>query len=168
MKTILLSLYILLLTVTVSFGQDKTAGGSETLIDLYFKPYSGEPKYEVNTMGEAMVKRTNEMGMWKHPAIARIMQQVKMYKYLNFNGESGHLQQVVAEVDAAMKKGSLYKEYFKWEMNNAVSSIIYTRSSGNKIIEVDYVTTSKSHLSVSCFVGDNINMESIRALAENK
>jgi len=164
-----LSIYLLLFTTAFSFGQNKaTAGQTETMIDLYFKRYSGEPGYEVNTMGEAMVKRTNEIGMWTNPSIARIMKQVKTYKYLNFDSSPEHSREIVAQVDAAVKKGNLYKEYFRWELNNTTSSIIYTHGSSSKITELAYVTISKKQISVSCFVGDNIDMESIRSLVLNK
>ncbi len=160
---------LLLFTTAFSFGQNKaTAGQTETMIDLYFKRYSGEPRYEVNTMGEAMVKRTNEIGMWTHPSIARIMKQVKTYKYLNFDSSPEHSREIVAQVDAAVKKGNLYKEYFRWELNDTTSSIIYTHGSSSNITELDYVTISKKQISVSCFVGDNIDMESIRSLVLNK
>jgi len=160
---------LLLFTTAFSFGQNKaTAGQTETMIDLYFKRYSGEPRYEVNTMGEAMVKRTNEIGMWTHPSIARIMKQVKTYKYLNFDSSPEHSREIVAQVDAAVKKGNLYKEYFRWELNDTTLSIIYTHGSSSNITELDYVTISKKQISVSCFVGDNIDMESIRSLVLNK
>ena len=163
-----LSIYLLLFTASFSFGQNKADGQTETMIDLYFKRYSGEPGYEVNTMGEAMVKRTNEIGMWTHPSIARIMKQVKTYKYLNFDSSPEHSGEIVAQVDAVVKKGNLYKEYFRWELNGTTLSIIYTHGSSSKITELDYVTISKKQISVSCFVGDNIDMESIRSLVLNK
>jgi len=160
---------LLLFTTAFSFGQNKAAAGqTETMIDLYFKRYSGEPGYEVNTMGEAMVKRTNEIGMWTNPSIARIMKQVKTYKYLNFDSSPEHSREILAQVDAAVKKGNLYKEYFRWELNDTTSSIIYTHGSSSNITELDYVTISKKQISVSCFVGDNIDMESIRSLVLNK
>ena len=168
MKIIILFFSLLLTSISFSFGQDKpTDGKVETMIDLYFTRYATEPKYEINTMGEAMVKRTNEMGMWTHPSIARIMKQVKTYKYLNFNGSSEHLQEVAGQVDAALKKGALYKEYFRWEVNDTISSLIYTKGD-KRITELDYITINKGHISVSCFIGDNIDMESIRSLAANK
>lgn len=168
MKLTLLSIWLLFNTVSFSFGQEKTVTGkTETMIDLYFKRYSAESRYQVNTMGEAMVKRTNEMGMWTHPSIARIMKQVKMYKYLNFDASPDHLQEIISQIGAAVKKGNIYKEYFKWELNDNVSSVIYTKGD-NKITELDYITINKGHISVGCFIGDDIDMESIRTLAANK
>ncbi|MFD2581370.1 hypothetical protein ACFSR6_02640 [Pedobacter vanadiisoli] len=167
MKTIVVYFSLLLTMVSFSYGQQKSAGNAETMIDLYFKSYSGESKYQINTMGEAMVKRTNEMGMWTHPSIARIMKQVKTYKYLNFNSSSENLQKIIAQVSTAVNKGNIYKEYFRWETNDVVSSVIYTKGD-KKITELDYITLNKGHISVSCFIGDNIDMESIRSLVANK
>ncbi len=168
MKTAILYLSLFLASMSFSFGQDKPATSKvETMIDLYFKRYSAQPKYEINTMGEAMVKRTNEMGMWTHPGIARIMKQVKTYKYLNFNSSPKYLQEVVAQVDAAVKKDGLFKEYFRWELNDVISTVIYIKGD-KKITELDYITINKEHISVSCFIGEDIDMESIRSLATNK
>lgn len=167
MKNIIIYFSLILSSISFSFAQQKPSGQVETMIGLYFKPYSAEPKYQINTMGEAMVKRTNEMGMWTHPSIARIMKQVKTYQSLNFNGTPENLQKIVNQIDAAVKKNKVYQEYFRWEMNNTVSSVIYTRGD-KKIIELDYITISKGHISVSCFVGDDIDMESIRSLVANK
>jgi hypothetical protein len=167
MKNIIIYFSLLLSNISFSFAQQKSTDKVETMIDFYFKQYSAEPKYEINTMGEAMVKRTNEMGMWTHPSIARIMKQVKTYKYLNFNGTPENLQKIVNQLDAAVKKNNTYKEYFRWEMNNTISSVIYTKGD-KKITELDYITINKGRISVSCFIGDNIDMESIRSLVANK
>lgn len=164
MKSTLLFI-LLCLSLSPLFAQDKAAK-EQTFIDLYLKPYSSEAKYQINTMGEAMVKRSNEMGMWTHPSIARIMKQVKLFKSLNFNTD--RTQQIVAQIEAAVQKATIYKEYFKWEANDTVSSIIYTRNSGSKVTELVYLTVNKKGINVSCFIGDDINLESIRSLAQNK
>ncbi|NRF37718.1 DUF4252 domain-containing protein [Pedobacter foliorum] len=168
MKTIILSIYLLLSTAAFTSGQGKPASQTKTMIDLYFSRYSDEPKYEVNTMGEAMVKRTNEMHMWSHPSIARIMKQVKVYKYLNFNSSPQHSEEIVNQIDKAVNKDNWYKEYFKWELNDRTSSVIYTRGKENMVTEVVYFTISAKKIHVSCYVGDNIDMESIRSLVLNK
>lgn len=169
MKVIVLSIYVMLFTVSFSFGQDKRAASqNETFIDLYFKRYTAEPKFSVNTMGEAMVKRSNELGMWSHPSIARIMKQVKMYQYLSFDSSPEHSTEIIRQLDLTMKKSSIYKEYYRWELNGTTSGIIYTRSNGNKITELVNISVGKKNFLVSCFVGDNIDMESVRSLALGK
>jgi hypothetical protein len=168
MKTIILSIYLLVITTAFTFGQGKPASQTKTMIDLYFSRYSDEPKYEVNTMGEAMVKRTNEMRMWSHPSIARIMKQVKVYKYLNFNSSAEHSEEIVNQIDKAVNKDNLYKEYFRWELNDRTSSVIYTRGKESIVTEVVYFTISAKKIHVSCYVGDNIDLESIRSLVSNK
>lgn len=164
MKTTLLAI-LLCFAMGNLFAQDKAAK-EQTFIDLYLKPYSSEAKYQVNTMGEAMVKRSNEMGMWTHPSIARIMKQVKLFKTLNFNTD--RTQEIIKQIAATTQKAHVYNEYFKWEMNGAVSSVIYTRNNGSKVVELVYLTANKRGVNVSCFIGDDIDLESIRSLAQNK
>lgn len=168
MKNLTLTIYLLLVSTAFTFGQKKSVSQTKTIIDLYFNRYADEPGYEVNTMGEAMVKRTNEMGMWSHPSIARIMKQVKVYKYLNFNSSPQHSEEIISQIEVAVNKDRLYKEYFKWELNDRTSSVIYTRGKENVVTEVVYLTISAKKMYVSCYVGDNIDMESIRSLVLNK
>ncbi|MCF0063208.1 DUF4252 domain-containing protein [Dyadobacter chenwenxiniae] len=159
-------IYIILFSSYYSFGQDKLAPEpNQTFIDLYFKQYAGMPGYSVNTMGEAMVKRSNETGMWSHPSIARIMKQVKTYKYLSFDSSPEKSNQIISQLDTEMKKSSIYKEYYRWELNGKTSGIIYTRSNGNKITELVNVSVGKKNFLVSSFLGDNIDLESVRSLA---
>jgi hypothetical protein len=106
--------------------------------------------------------------MWSHPSIARIMKQVKVYKYLNFNSSTQHSEEIVNQLDQAVSKGNLYKEYFRWELNDRTSSVIYTRGKENIVTEVVYFTISAKQIHVSCYVGDNIDLESIRSLVSNK
>ena len=165
MKPIIV-IYILLFTSYISLGQGKAEPEqSQTFIDLYFRQYADLPKYAVNTMGEAMVKRSNETGMWSHPSIARIMKQVKTYKYLSFDSPPEYSKKVINQLDDEMKKSSTYKEYYRWELNGVTSGIIYTRSNGNKITELVNVSVGKKKLLVSSFLGDDIDLESVRLLA---
>jgi hypothetical protein len=141
----------------------------KTMIDLYFTSYSHQPEYEVNTMGEDMIKNTLKIGMWTNPAFARIMRQIKTYQYVDFRSTAELNKKIINHITEENHTNHIYKEYFRWEMNGKVSSIIYTKGSDNDITEVVYLTIdSKDNVDVSCFVGDHISMESIEDLAKNK
>jgi hypothetical protein len=162
----LIFIYIIVFTNCICLGQGKTgAEQNQSFIDLYFKQYSHMPRYTVNTMGEAMVKRSNETGMWTHPSIARIMKQVKTYKYLSFDSTPEFSGKLIGQLDEEIKKSSIYKEYYRWELNGVTSGVIYTRYNGNKITELVNVSVGKKNLLVSSFLGDNIDLESVRSLA---
>jgi hypothetical protein len=168
MKSIFKLLVLLTLLLTQSaFAQSAKTMADDTMIGRYFKAYEDQPKYRITTMSEQMVAQSNEMGMWKHPSIARIMKQVKSYQYLNFDAPADFTATVIKKLDAAVKKDRLYQEYFKWETNGTVSALIYTRGK-TAITEVVYITLSPKRMHISCYLGNNISMESIKALAKNE
>lgn len=141
----------------------------KTMIDLYFTAYSRQPGYETNTMGEDMIKNTLKIDMWKHPSIARIMRQISLYQYLDFQSTTELNKKIISGITEQNHTNNIYKEYFRWELNGKTSSIIYTRGPNNNITEVVYLTIdAKDNVYVSCFVGDHISMESIEDLAKNK
>jgi hypothetical protein len=168
MKTILLSFWVILFSVSPLFSQDKTSEvRAPTLIDIYLKSFSGEPGYRVSGMSEDMLKRFNETGMWKNPNLARFMKQIKLYKSLHFQSSTENGRQIIGKIDAAIKKDRLYKPYAVLNQNGAISDI-YIRTNGNKVIELAYVVINNSGIGASSYVGDNIEIESIRSLVPDK
>jgi hypothetical protein len=135
-----------------------------TMIDLYFNNYFNQPKYKVTTMNERMIEHSNEIGMWTHPAFAKVMKQVRLYKFLNFNSSPKLSAEIVSKLSAAVRKDKLYEEYYRSSMSGAVSTLIYTRGE-KRITEITYITIDSKQLHISCFVGNNIDIESIRTLA---
>ena len=168
MKTILFSFWVLLFSVSPLFGQEKiSADQTQTLIDIYLKSFSGEPGYRVSGMSEEMMKHFNETGMWKNPNFARFMKQIKIYKTLHFQSSAESAQQIVGNADAAIKKDNLYKPYAMLKQNGA-TSYIYIRTTKNKITEIGYIVINQSGIGASSFVGDNIDIESIRSIFPDK
>jgi hypothetical protein len=168
MKSIFKFIVLLTLLFTkAAYAQSTKTTADDTMIGRYFKAYANQPKYRITTMSEQMVAQSNEMGMWKHPSIARIMKQVKTYQYLNFDAPPAFSANVISRLDAAVKKDGLYQEYFNWETNGTVSALIYTRGKA-AISEVVYITLGPKRIHISCYLGNNISMESIKALAKNE
>jgi len=169
MKSSFLIIFPLLFLTSVALAQVKvSANQTKTMIDLYFKPYLQEPGYQINTMGEAMIKSTIDMGNYSNPSVARIMKQIKTFKYLIFESLPDHSKEIFSKVEANIARDKQYKEYFRSEQNDSAITFIYTRESGNKIIELATVSISKRSFTVNCFNGENINLESIRLLTLNK
>jgi hypothetical protein len=154
---------LVMLMGSIAQAQHKTDPGI-TMIDVYFSNYSNLPKYKVTTMNERMIEHSNKVGMWTHPAFARIMKQVKLYKFLNFDSSVKLSAEIVSKLSAAVKKDKLYEEYYRASMSGAVSTLIYTKGV-QRITEITYITIDSKHMHISCFVGDNIDIESIRTLA---
>jgi len=163
MKTYNLILFHLFLSA-LCWGQEKQVSPSNnSMIDKYFTVYAKQPGYEVQLMGESMISRSNEMGMWKHPTIARIMKQVKYYKYLNIPVTTGTKLKMIERLNLEVQKDGLYHEYYKQEASDN-TIIIYTK--GLKIVtELVLVSDQGNRLNVSCFFGNHIDMDSVRALA---
>lgn len=160
---------ILILSIVCSanlcLGQEKLSiGSTDNMIDKYFRIYASQPGYEVQYMGEAMVKRSNETNVWKHPAISRIMKQVRAYKNLNIPVTPDLTNKIIQQLDQSIRKDKIYEEYYRYETNGKISFILYTR--GNKIItEVVSISIQWGNMHVSSFMGDNIEMASIKALS---
>ncbi|MDN5286000.1 MAG: hypothetical protein JWR38_2274 [Mucilaginibacter sp.] len=167
MKTYMILLCVILISVNNTYGQEKVVDSSnDTMIDKYFSGYSKQPGFEVKQMSEAMINRSNETGMWKHPAIARIMKQIRFYKYLDMPASQEFVTKVLDQVNQKVKKDHVYDEYFRWEQNGNTSVIIYTR--GKKAItELVTVSIQWGNMHVSSFVGDAIDIESVKALTTN-
>lgn len=149
---------------TVCFGQkQQTPPANNNMIDQYFAIYANQPGYEVQLMGESMIKRSNEMGMWKHPIVARIMKQIKYYRYLNMPVSKATKLKVIERLNADVNRDGIYEEYYRQEATDS-TIIIYTK--GQKAItELVLVSSQGNNLNVSSFFGNQIDMESIRALA---
>jgi len=95
--------------VNNTYGQEKVVDSStDTMIDKYFSSYSKQPGFEVKQMSEAMINRSNETGMWKHPAIARIMKQIRFYKYLDMPASQEFVTKVTGSGKPKSKKRPWY------------------------------------------------------------
>ena len=142
---------------------------NKSMIDLYFDKYSSQPGYQNITMNEDMIKNSLKIGMWKHPSIARIMSQITTFQNISFHSSEQLNKEILAGIAEQSEKNHLYREYFKWELNGRVSSVIYTRGPDTNITEVINLSIGpKNILNVSCFIGNHIDMKVIRDLAQNK
>lgn len=160
-------LFCLSILTNLSVQAQNNTELESTMIDSYFKDYSGQPKYKVTTMNERMIQHSNEIGMWTHPAFAKVMKQVRLYKFLNFHSSPQMSSEIVNKLVTAVRKDKLYDEYYRSSQNGAVSTLIFTK--GKKpITEITYITIDSKHMHISCFVGNSIDIESIRTLAPNK
>jgi len=164
LRTIIFLLFILIGLNAPAQNKTET---EITMIDLYFKEYSSQPKYKVITMNERMIQHSNETGMWTHPAFAKVMKQVTLYRFVNFDSSPEMSSKIVDKLSAAVKKDKRYDEYYRSSTKGAVSTLIYTK--GKKTItEITYITIDSKHMHISCFVGNSIDLENIRTLAPNK
>jgi len=140
------------------------------IIDLYFKSYSAEPEYRTTELTEDMMNNIREKaGVWGNPKFDKFMRQIKLYKTLRFKSNKEHSQQVFNSVEAEIKKGQLYKPYFKWDKDGG-RSYFYTQSKDGKIVEFSFITITpdRSTFSVSSFNGNNIDIETIRSFTHDK
>lgn len=161
-KKIILYAMLFVLSIGLSFSQAKTRPKDETMIDRYFTE-NVQSGGKVMTLREAMIKRSLEIGMYKHPGIIKVLKQVTTYKTLSFGSSAEQSAKTLVLLDQKIKKDHSYDEYFRYEDDDITSSVIYTR--GGKIItELTVITVGRSNLTVSCYIGDNISIESIREL----
>jgi hypothetical protein len=168
MKTILLCLCLLLFSTSSLFSQDKASQDpTQTLIDIYFKSFSGEPGYRVSGMSEETMKHLNETGVWKNQNFAHFMKQIKIYQNLHFQSSGEPAQQIVSKLDAAIKKDNVYKQYAVLKQNGA-TSYIYTRTMSGKVTEIAYIVINQTGIGASSFAGDNIDIESIHSVFPEK
>lgn len=161
-KKILLYAMFFVLSTGLSFGQATTRPKDETMIERYFSE-NVQSGGKVMTLREAMIKRSLEIGMYKHPGMIKVLKQVTTYKTLRFGSSAEQSAKTLAQLDQKIKKDHSYNEYFRYEDDDTTSSVIYTR--GGKIInELTVITVGRNDLIVSCYIGDNISIESIREL----
>lgn len=167
MKAQFIILLLLSLSFNLAFGQEKNSGkADDSFVDAYFTTYAKMPGYDAQMMGEAMVKRLNDKEAWKHPSIARIMKQVKTYKNLSMPVTPEFTSSMLEQLDQQVKKDQRYDQYYRKVTANSVV-IIYTR--GKQLIkEIAVVSIAWGRLTVSSFIGDQIDLESVRALSENR
>jgi len=164
MKTYLLLVCLTSIIFTRTFAQVKTSNKSHnTMIDKYFNSFSKSPGFEVKEMSESMIRRSNEDGVWKHPAITKIMKQIRFYQYIDLPGSPESFAKILDQVSQKINQDNIYNEYFKWGKNGYTSVIIYIK--GEKpITELVTISTSPGNLHVSSFSGESIDMASIKAL----
>jgi len=162
MKRILFTSIFLLLAV-LCFGQGviKSDASADNMIDRYFSSYRDRIKFK-STLGEKMIKRSIEMGMFKNQDLVRIMNRVKTYKSLIINYTPSESQKIISGIAAEIKKDHSYEEYYRYDNNKENSYIIYTR--GGQVIRELVVIEINNHLNITCFLGDHIDMNAIREL----
>lgn len=167
MKAHYIILFILSLSFNLAFGQGNNSGKAEdSFVDAYFTSYAKMPGYNAQTMGEAMIKRLSGKGSWKHPSIARIMKQVKTYKNLSLPVSPQFTNTMIEQLDQDVRKDGRYDQYYRKVTGESIV-IIYTRGKPT-IKEIAVVSVAWGHLTVSSFIGDQIDLESVRALSENR
>lgn len=164
MKRILLAGILLIVAYSGNSQNTKYV----TMIDLYFSEYSNQPNYKKYTLNEDMIKNSIANDVWKHPSIAKIMQHVMLYQNLNFKSTTRLNKQIIDKISDYNRINNKYKEYFRFDLNGRVSTIIYTKGDNNNITELVCITIDKSNvINVSCFVGNSISMKDIDGLVKN-
>lgn len=167
MKIYLLLICLTSIALTKTFAQVKKNNDSHhTMIDKYFNTFEKLSGYEVREMNELMIRRSNEDGMWKHPAISKLMKQITFYQYLDLPASPESIEKILGQVSQKIKQEGVYEEYFKWEKNGYTSVVIYTK--GKKpITELVTIVMSPGNLHVSSFSAASIDITSIKALTVN-
>lgn len=159
MKHIFFTSLLLLLTI-VSFGQ-QTKDVTDNFIDKYLKSYTDRTKSS-STMGEKMIKRSIELGLYKNEGFVRVMKQVKTFKTVRLSISATEGKKIMEDVGAKAEKDHLYDEYYSSDYDGKSSYIIYTR--GGKIVKELVVIEISNYLSVTCYIGDHIDLDAIRQM----